>query len=144
MKDFKLKSPLFVNDRTLVIEAGNEMAVVEVDGKVLFQVGLPKKRSFGKPVRSSGGERFAIIEDRLRGLTNETLDMYAFPSNDRVVVYSIPDRRAIYAIKVKGESPWTPWVIHRNQVALSTDGNLLALVADGILKVYRLPDRVSR
>jgi outer membrane protein assembly factor BamB len=144
MKDFKLKSPLFVNDGTLVIEAGNEMAVVEVDGKVLFQVGLPKKRSFGRPVRSSGGERFAIMENRLRGLTNETLDMYAFPSNDRVVVYSIPDRRAIYAIKVKGVSPWTPWVIHRNQLALSTDGNLLALVADGILKVYRLPDRTSR
>ncbi|MGC1616740.1 MAG: hypothetical protein WA736_18840, partial [Candidatus Acidiferrum sp.] len=144
MNDFKLKSPLFINDETLVIEAGNEMAVVEVDGKVLFQVGLAKKRSFGEPVRSGGGERFATIENRLRGLTNETLDMYAFPSNDRIVVYSIPDRRAIYAVKVKGASPWAPWEIHRNQVALSPDGVLLAVVSDRVLKVYRLPDLNSR
>jgi hypothetical protein len=144
MNDFKLKSPLFVNDRTLVIEAGNEMAVVEVDGKVLFHARLPKKRSFGRPVRSSGGERFAIIENRLRGLTNETLDMYAFPSNDRIVVYSIPDRRAIYAVKVKGASPWAPWEIHRNQVALSPDGVLLAVASDSVLRVYRLPGLKSR
>jgi hypothetical protein len=143
MKDFKLKFPIFVNDETLVIKAGNEMAVVGVDGKVLFQVGLPQKRSFGRLVRSSGGERFAIIENRLRGLTNETLDMYAFPSNDRIVVYSIPDRRAIYAVKVKGTSPWVPWAIHGNQMALSSDGVLLAVVSDGVLKVYRLPDANS-
>jgi hypothetical protein len=139
MKDFKLKSPLFVNDGTLVIEAGNELAVVEVDGRVLFQVRLPKKRSFGRAVRSSESQRFAIMENMQRGLTNEKLDMYAFPSNDRVVVYSIPDSRAIYAVKLKGKSPWAPWEIHRNQVALSPDGVLLAVVSDGVLKVYRLP-----
>jgi hypothetical protein len=120
------------------------MAVVEVDGKVLFHARLPKKRSFGRPVRSSGGERFAIIENSLRGLTNETLDMYAFPSNDRIVVYSIPDRRAIYAVKVKGTSPGAPWEIHRNRVALSPDGVLLAVVSDRVLRVYRLPDLKSR
>ena len=144
MKDFKLNSPLFVNDGTLVIEEGNELAVVEVDGRVLFQVTLPKKRSFGRPVRSSGGQRFAIIENVQRGLTNETLDMYAFPSNDRVVVYSIPDSRAIYAVKLKGHSPWVPWEIHRNQVALSPDGILLAVVSDGVLKVYQLPGSDTR
>jgi len=140
LKDFKLNASVFVNDRTLVIEEGNELAVVEVDGRVLFQVRLPKKRSFGRPIRSSGGQRFAIIENVQRGLTNETLDMYAFPSNDRAVVYSIPDSRAIYAAKLKGQSPWVPWEIHRNQVALSPDGVLLAVVSDGMLKVYRLPD----
>jgi hypothetical protein len=139
LDDFKPKSPLFVNDRMLVIEAGNEMAAVDVDGQVLFQVRLPKKRSFGRPVRSTGGERFAIMENRQRGMTNEVLDMYAFASNDRVVVFSIPDRRAIFAVGVKGRSPWPPWEEHRNYMALSPEGTLLAVVTDGLLKVYQLP-----
>ena len=141
MNDFKPKSPFFVSDRLLVIEAWNEMAAVDADGQVLFGVRLPKKRSFGQPVRSTGGERFAIMENRQRGLTNEVLDMYAFPSNDRVVVYNIADRRAIYAVGVKGQSPWAPWETPRNYVALSPDGALLAVAAGGLLKVYRLPER---
>jgi hypothetical protein len=139
MNDFKPKSPFFLNDGVLVIEAGNEMAVADVSGEVLFQVRLPKKRSFGRPVRSTGGERFAIMENRQRGLTYEPFDMYAFPSNDRVVVYSIPDRLAIYAVGVKGKSPWAPSEAHRNYLALSPDGALLAVVTDGLLKVYQLP-----
>jgi len=133
------KSTFFVNDETLVIEAGHEMAVATVDGALLFRVVLPKNRSFGGDQGSSGGERFAVIVNRQRGLTSPGLDMYAFPSNDRVVVYSIPDRRAIYAVKVKGTSPWAPWEPHVNQLALSPDGTLLAVVSDEILKVYRLP-----
>ncbi|HEV1993882.1 MAG TPA: hypothetical protein VGR03_06100 [Candidatus Acidoferrum sp.] len=144
LNGFKPKSPFFVNDRLLVIEAWNEMAAVDVDGQVLFQVRLPKKRSFGQPTRSTGGGRFAIIENRQRGVTNQALDMYAFASNDRVVVFSIPDRRAIYAVGVKGRSPWAPWEAHRNYVALSPDGALLAVAAGGLLKVYRLPERNSR
>jgi hypothetical protein len=144
MNDFKPKSPLFVTDELLVIDAGNEMAAVDVDGRVLFQVRLPKKRSFGRPVRSTRGERFAIMENRQRGVTNEALDMYAFASNDRVVVFSIPDRRAIFAVGVKGRSPWPLWEEHRNNVALSPDGSLLAVVTDGLLKVYQLPASNSR
>ena len=133
------KSPRFVNDRSLVIHADNEMAVVSIDGTVLFQRKLPEKQTFGTLVTSSGGERFAIIENKLRGLTNEFLDMYPFPSNDRVVVYSILERRAIYVVKTNGTSPWSPWGPHVNQLALSPDGTLLALISDRVLKVYRLP-----
>jgi hypothetical protein len=143
MTDAMRAVPQFVNATTLLIAAWNKMAVATVDGSVLFKMDLPKNRSFGKAVTSSGGERFALIENRLRGVTNEFLDMSAFPAADRVVVYSIPDRRAIYAVKVKGNSPWPPWVNHVNQLALSPDGSLLAVVSDGILKIYRLPDRKS-
>jgi hypothetical protein len=144
LSEFKPKSPLFVNERLMVIEAWNEMAAIDVDGQVLFQVRLPKKRSFGRPVRSTGGERFAIMENRQRGVTNEALDMYAFASNDRVVVFSILDRCAIFAVGVKGRSPWPPWEEHRNYMALSPDGALLAVVTDGLLRVYRLPESNPR
>jgi hypothetical protein len=137
-EDFRNKSAFFVNDGTIVVEAWHEMAVATVDGALLFRVIL-KHRSFGWTLASGGGERFAVIENRQRGITWPGLDMYAFPSNDRVVVYSVPDRRAIYAVKVKGTSPWSPWESHVNQLALSPDGTLLAVVSDEVLKVYRLP-----
>ena len=100
---------------------------------------MPSKYSFGSKATSAGGERFAIIEAKMRGVTNEVLDMYAFPSEDRVVVYSLHERTAIYACKVKGTSPWPPWIEHRNRLALSPDGALLAVLDDGILEVYQLP-----
>jgi outer membrane protein assembly factor BamB len=131
---------LFINDGTLMIEAWNRLTVVTVDAAGLFQVELSKNRSFGEAAVSSGGEKFAVIENKQRGLTNQALDMYAFASNDRAVVYSIADRRAIYAVRVKGTSPWTPWENHVNQLALSPDGTLLAVIDDGNLKIYRLAD----
>jgi hypothetical protein len=140
MKDIHRKEMHFSSDDTLVVTAWSKMAVAKIDGTDLFQVALAKNRSFGEVVTSVGGERFAVVENRERGLTIEPLDMYAFPSAERVVVYSIPDRRAIYALKVKGASPWPPYESHVNQFALSPGGNLLAVVSDGVLKVYRLPD----
>ncbi len=144
MTDARSSIAFFVEENTLVLEAWNNMAVVTADATVLFQVKLPRNRSFGSAVRSSGGERFAVIENRQRGVRSEPLDMYPFPSNDRAVVYSIPDRRDICAVKLKGRSPWPPWETHQNQLALSPDGALLAVVSDGLLRVYRLPDRNSR
>jgi hypothetical protein len=116
------------------------MLVVAADGTQLFHVELGKKRSVEGAVTSVGGERFAVIEDKERGLTSQPLDISAFPSNDRAVVYSIPDHRAIYSVKVKGTSPWPPWEAHTNQLALSPDGTLLAVITDGILRIYRLPE----
>jgi hypothetical protein len=69
-----------------------------------------------------------FLRSQARGLTIEELDMYAFPSAERIVVYSIPDRRVIYALKVKGGSPWPPYESHVNQFALSPTGDLLAVV----------------
>jgi hypothetical protein len=138
-KDIRARS--FVSDETLAIQYGNVMAVMSVDGIVLFQARLPQHRFAVQFVASSRGERFAAIEGRMRGLRSEPLDMYPFQSEDRVVVYSIPDRSGIFAVKLKGASPWPSWSsqAHVNQVALSPDGSLLALVADDVLKIYRLP-----
>ncbi len=137
MNDFR-SSARFVNDSTLVM-GWNTIAAVTVDGVQLFQAELGKKRSVEGTVTSSGGERFAVIEDRERGLTSKPLDMYAFPSNDRGVVYSVPDRGTVYSVKVKGTSPWPWWETHSNRLALSADGARLAVLDGAALKVYRLP-----
>jgi hypothetical protein len=133
----------FVSDGTFAAEARNKMAVATVDGTELFRVELPDKRLFSE-VAPSGGDRFAIMENRLRGLKNEMLDMYPFDSNDRVVIFSIAGRRAIYAVRVKGVSPWLPLAGQRDEFALSPDGSLLAVIADANLKAYSLPAAVSQ
>lgn len=136
--DFSPGAARFVNDNTLV-RGRNKMLVATVDGVQIFQVALPKDRTVESPVTSIKGERFAVIEDRKRGLTSQPLDMYALASNDRAVVYSVADHRAIFAVKIKGLSPWMPWENHVNMLALSADGALLAVLTEATLKIYRLP-----
>jgi hypothetical protein len=131
--------PFFVGDLTLVLAAPRDMAVATLEGTLLFRISLPSKYLFGSHARSGGGERFAMIETKMRGETNEFLDMSAFPSDDHVVVYDVQERKAIYARKVTGTSPWPPWIEHRNRIALSPDGTLLAIFDNGIVGIYEVP-----
>jgi hypothetical protein len=132
MTDPYHSSAAFSNDNTVVIESGNEMAAVNLDGTILFQVKLEKNQSFDRPVASNGGERFTVIESQLTGVNIEFLDLYKVPRPDRVVVYSVPERKAVYSLKENGtwESPPS---------ALSPDGALLAVVVRGVLTVHKLP-----
>jgi hypothetical protein len=127
----------FVNDDTFVIERYH-MIVARVDSSISFSVELPKGR-FGISVKTTGGSRFAVVEGRMRGLQSTPLDMYPFLSADRVAVYSLSQPHVVYALKLQGTSPRSPWAIHFDDLAISPDGSLLAVVSDGILKVYRLP-----
>jgi len=136
-----LYNGLFVSNTALVMERGNEMRVITSGGTQLFQVELPKNWTLEAAIPSMAGERFALIENKNRGSNNAALDMYFF-SHDRAVVYSIAERRVIYAVKVRGDSLWTPWESHRNKLALSPDGSLLAILDGANLKVYRLPDNI--
>ena len=71
----------FVDDSTLVLTTRSELAVVTTDGNPLFHVNLESRQSIGETAFSSGGQRFAVVQMRMRGITNEVLDMYAFPSD---------------------------------------------------------------
>src|SRR5216684_4426486 len=62
-----------------------------------------------------------------------------FHPNGRALVYGIKDRRNIFSLKMKGTSPWTPWDVHDNYLALSPNGTHLAVLSDGVLKIYPLP-----
>lgn len=129
----------FIGDMIFTTAIGNEMRVTTVEGTVLFQLTLPNRQSFELPTVSANFERFAVIVDHLRGLQSETLDMYPFHSNDRVLVYSVKDGRAIFALKLNGDSPWPFVPQHENQIALSPGGDRIAVFSDSILRVYRLP-----
>ena len=138
----------FVNDSTVLITAGHEIALVALrprvsghgpDGLVLFYISLPERVLLGAVATSIAGSRFAVLERKMRGLSNPAADLYPFPSDDRAVVYSVKDGSAIYVRKLRGTSPWTPWDEHENAIALSPDGTLLAIADDKTLSVYALP-----
>jgi hypothetical protein len=131
-------SAAFADDETLVTTMGNSLQVATVDGAVIFRADLKKNERFTQIVNSRGGRRFAVIESRFRGVTNEALDMYAFLATERATVYSIPDRTAIYSVNLKGDSPWFPFIAHKNDIALSPDGSLLAVLSDGILQIFQI------
>ena len=126
----------FVNDSTLAIANGGEMTVVTLEGAMLFRVNLPKKFSFARIATSTDGNRFAYIETELRG--SKPLDMYS-DFDDHVVVFDLGQKTAVYARKVNGGSPWIPPFEHRNQIALSSDGALLAILDNRKLEVFKLP-----
>ncbi len=136
-KEQRLPASFVSND---VLAIGSKVTtIVTVRGELLSEIKLHEGHYLLTPQPSAAGEVFAVMEERLRGLRSEPLDMYPFGSNDRVLVYSVKDRRTIFSLKLKGTSPWTPWNIHEHFLALSPDGTSLAILSDSLLTVYALP-----
>lgn len=103
------------------------------EGSLAFRIELPKRHHVGAIATSVKGDRFALLGVQMHG--NEALDLQ-FPSDNRVVVYSIRPKSAIYERKVKGVMwSWSPVVERRCTFALSPDGSLLAIIDDGMLTV---------
>jgi hypothetical protein len=136
-----LKEVLHLDDDTLLTREVHRITVSKTDGAALLEAKLPDNRTFSDISIVDG--RFAVMENRMRGIDSSFLDESKQPSNDEIVVYSISDGRAILALKVKGYSPWPPWFNHPNEFALSPDGDRLAVVSDGILRIYKLPANAS-
>jgi hypothetical protein len=136
LEAFRDQGPTFVNDSTFVMAEGCEMKVMTLEGPLLFSVNLPKKFSFARITTSTGGKRFACIVAELRG--SAALDMDS-EFDDHVAVYDLGQKKAIYTRKVRGGSPWIPPFEHRNRIALSPDGTLLAILDHGVIGVYQLP-----
>lgn len=135
----RVGSVSFVADDVLAFGTKNQVVVTTVAGKQLFTASLPGRNIAMHFATSIRGDRFAVLEGESRGIRSAPLDMYPFLSQDRVAVYSLRDRRAIFALNLKGTSPWAPGLIRLNQVALSPDGTLLTVLSGGVLRVYRLP-----
>lgn len=138
IKDQKNISPVFINDSSLLILAGEKSTVVTVEGYIRLRINVPDKYLVGRTVTSSGNDRFALVEGKLRGIKSDFLDLYPFFSEERVVVFGLAEGKTIYVRKVQGTSPWPPFETHINHISLSPDGALLAVVDDGTLSVYQL------
>jgi hypothetical protein len=136
-KGQRLRASFVSND---VLAIGSTVTtMVTVRGELLSEIKLHEGHYLLTPQPSAAGEVFAVMEERSRGLRSEPLDMYPFGSDDRALVYSVKDRRAIFSLKLKGTSPWMPWNIHEHLLAVSPDGRSVAVLSDSLLTVYTLP-----
>ncbi|MGH9773751.1 MAG: YncE family protein [Candidatus Acidiferrales bacterium] len=131
----------FLNETTLITQSLSSsccFSVLTPEGKMLFTESLPKGHMWGSVTTSRDGHYFAIEQDRMRGLTIPTLDMYAFGSADQLVIYSLSNQAEVFRVKVQGVSPWYPKPLFQ-QYALSPDGSLVAMITKGVVTTYRVP-----
>ena len=105
------------------------------NGRTLLTLNLPKGRCWGEMSASHGGDYFGVVEERLRGLKSEALDMYPFPSPEQFVVYRISDQRQVFRVKVEGISPWFPKNVIE-KFAISPKGDLVAIMTNGVIRAY--------
>jgi hypothetical protein len=105
-------------------------------GEVVFAQQFADKETVRWLAASGGGRRFAIAVYRGRG-GSWALDIGAHYSLNRVMVYDIPGHRWIFTLSGKNQG-----IKSISGLALSPQGSLLALInQDGILEVYRIPER---
>lgn len=129
----------FLEDDVLAV-GYQEMTVVRIGSGILFRIAPPQKHLFRAPVTSVAGGVFAVVEDRLRGMDWPGMDLYPFAADDAASVYRTADGQRILTFKLEGTSPWPPWHIHDNAVALSPNGRLFAIISDSVIRMYEVPD----
>ena len=128
----------FLNDTTLAGRSGfysRSVLVATIEGKTLVTMSQPNGRELGSLVTSREDQYFGVVEERLRGLTIEPLDMYAFPSPEQFVVYSLSDMNERFRVKVEGLSPWSPKRLVQ-RYAISPDGAFVAVMSNSIIRTY--------
>ena len=131
--------PTLVNPRTVVLSSCDGLAVLSVDGHVLFSDKLQRKHftwSDGA-VTSAGGQRFALLSYKMKGVDIPRLDLNAYPSAQSLLVYDLSNGGPVYTLKSKSLSANRVW-LH-----LSPDGSRVAVLAKGILELYELSDQAA-
>jgi len=131
-------TPMILNQSTLVLwMARDELKVVGLDGKELFDEKFPYQTQWiGKSFApSASGQEFAVPVYRPKGGW-PGLDISPKMTLDKVVVYGIDLRGPVYTLD---EKKLKITYATLSGMALSPDGSQLALLADGILRDYRIP-----
>jgi hypothetical protein len=127
----------FLNANTIAaVQSDKTMAIVNVDGKVLFRLPLSAGAYVAQVSTSASGARFCFHDAGYRGLRAllnfGNLDL---PYNlERVNVVDIPSGKSRFRLR------WDPrpYVRHLSRPALSPDGHRLAIIRRGFLEVYEI------
>jgi hypothetical protein len=132
----------FLSENVVAVQTGycvQSFSVLTIEGKNLLARTLPKGRCWGSITTTRSGQYFGILEERIRGLTNEVLDMYAYPSPNQFVVYRMTDLKEVFRLKVEGVSPWPSLLSRRGLVqdyAVSPDGGIVVVMTNGVVRSY--------
>lgn len=130
--------PAILNSDSLVLLLGHdELKVIRTDGQQLFDEKLPYETQWigGPFAPSANGQRFAVPIYRPKGGW-PSLDISPKMMLDKIVVYDIGLRGPVYSLDEKKSKITSSSLAG---IALSPNGSELAVLADGILKVYGTP-----
>lgn len=113
---------------------------VSINGGLLFSEKYPPGDVF-REVSSADGRRLAVAAYKGKG-GSALLDISPHYVLQRIAVYDVPSRQWVYTLDPKKRKIKLDPV--RREFALSPDGSLLSLITEqGILQVYRIPERPS-
>lgn len=122
----------------LVLYGPHEINLVDTGGKKLFTQHLADDdwiTDWRVPFRpSASGNRFAVAIWAHKG-GSDVLDISAHSVLKRIMVFDIATRRWIYTLSAKKQKIKTV-----SGLALSPDGSLMAILTNGVVEVYRLPN----
>jgi hypothetical protein len=129
-------SSSFVNNEMLLMFNHGEIHLMKATGETVVRQTIDTFAGFGvfspRPIRSSGNsQRFGLLEAVIP-VSGPINLMDAIPGN--LQIYDVAQRQWIFALQNK-DGLLKPDL----SFALSPSGNLLALVVDGVLRVYTLP-----
>jgi hypothetical protein len=130
--------PQFINARAVALVRPESLRVMGTAGELLFDQEFQNGDAllvYEPLYTSADGQRFAIRVWTVKG-SNALLDIGGHAVLRRVTVFDVPSRRWIYTLDAKQQKIKTI-----SGLALSPDGSLLAIMTDGIVRVYPLPER---
>lgn len=127
--------PEFVSNDILALLMPHEFNLVSrTGGDALLKASFRDDEWLGRPLHPSvDGKRFAVTVWAHKG-GSTLLDISYHRVLKRIVVYDIPSRQPVYTFDATKER-----IKAVSGVALSPDGSLLAVLADGIVEVYEVP-----
>ncbi len=124
----------FVNKDTVLFTGPGNIYLFQVDGRPLLDERLGKNE-FAHVVRpSANGRRFAIAVATTKG-GSALLDISPHEVLKRIIVYDIPSQRWVFTLDGKHVN-----LKYVGGFALSPDGFRLAVMRDGVVELYELPN----
>jgi hypothetical protein len=133
-------TPEFLSNDLLALWSPHEFRVVpKTGGDILLKATFREDEWLGRPFQpSADGKRFAVTVWAHKG-GSAFLDIDYHSVLKRIVVYDLPSRQAVYTLDAKQQK-----VKNVSAVALSPNGSLLAILIDGVVQVYRVPETPRR
>lgn len=123
----------FLNDRTIAFASNQQLQLFDADGEVVLneKLGSHEFTNITEMRHSSNGRQVAVPIFTSKG-GSEMLDIGPHSVLKRVMVYDLTTRRFVYKLDAKKEK-----IKSLSGLAVSPDGSLLAVLADGVLRAYR-------
>lgn len=127
--------PDFLTNELLAMWMPHELRVLpKAGGDALLKANFREDEWLGRPLQpSADGRRFAVAVLAHRG-GSSFFDVSSHSVLKRILVYDMSSRKPVYTLEAKKQN-----IKDISGLALSPDGSLMAILADGVVEVYRIP-----